>query len=251
MRRRRAGPRQFALRLAVLVLVTAMTGCGTATDDTPTTVGATTAAADPPVAPGAVWPSRDETALMALQDLTDRGRRPDLLDPVVVARQYAATAIPGAPAIAATGVPVAGPFAPTGPTTGEVQIAGNGLAPSTVYLRRLDRDPRDAMPAGGPSIWYVQGVGSSVLGVVDVDYDGQRLVASFIPSSGGTVSVRVTGLDESLLFEQTMPAQENHLVPIDIEAPSQPGLVVSATLAVPDGSIAPREFRIGPPAPGS
>ena len=32
---------------------------------------------------------------------------------------------------------------------------------------------------------------------------------------------------------------------VDIDAPGQPGLVVSATLALPDGSIAPREFRIG------
>ena len=37
---------------------------------------------------------------------------------------------------------------------------------------------------------------------------------------------------------------------VDIDAPGQPGLVVSATLALADGSIAPREFRIGAPGAG-
>ena len=87
--------------------------------------------------------------------------------------------------------------------------------------------------------------------MLDVDYDGQRLVASFIPTSDGTLTVRVTGLDESLLAEQTTSARAGHLIPIDVDAPGQPALVVSATLALPDGSIAPREFRVGPPPPPS
>ena len=203
------------------------------------------------MAPGAVWPSRDGAALVALQDLTDRGRRPDLLDPVAVARQYAEVAIPGEAALAGTAAPVTGAFTSTGPTTGEVPCPGVGLAPSTVYLRQLDRDAPGARPGPRPPIWYVQGVGTALLAVLDVDYDGQRLVASFIPTSDGTLTVRVTGLDESLLAEQTTSAQAGHLTPIDVDAPGQPGLVVSATLALPDGSIAPREFRVGPPPPQS
>ena len=86
--------------------------------------------------------------------------------------------------------------------------------------------------------------------MLDVDYDGQRLVASFIPASDGTLTVRVTGLDEGLLAEQVTSARTGRLTPVDIDAPGQPGLVVSATLALADGSIAPREFRIGAPSAG-
>jgi hypothetical protein len=201
------------------------------------------------VAPGAVWPSRDGSALMALQDLTDRGRRPDLLDPVAVARQYAAGAMPGAAALRrAGGVPVIGPFTATGPTTGQVPVTGPGLSPSTVYLRRLEPDAGDPKSRPDHSIWYVQGVGAPALAVLDVDYDGQRLVASYIPASDGTLTVRVTGLNEGLLAEQATSARTGHLNTLDIDVPGQPGLVVSATLAQADGSIAPREFRIGAPA---
>jgi hypothetical protein len=65
----------------------------------------------------------------------------------------------------------------------------------------------------------------------------------------GTLTGRVTGVDEILLAEQTTSAQAGHLSPIDVDAPGQPALVVSATLALPEGSIAPREFRVGPPPP--
>lgn len=245
---RRNGRRWTALGLTVLV---AVAGCGTATDDRAPTVSASAASADVPAAPGAVWPSRDGAVLVALQDLTDRGRRPDLLDPVTVARQYAAVAIPGASTLAGAAAPVTGAFTSTGPTTGEVDVSGVGLAPSTVYLRQLDRDAPGARPGPGPPIWYVQGVGTALLAVLDVDYDGQRLVASFIPTSDGTLTVRVTGVDESLLAEQTTSAQAGHLSAIDVDAPGQPALVVSATLALPDDSIAPREFRVGPPPPPS
>jgi hypothetical protein len=61
----------------------------------------------------------------------------------------------------------------------------------------------------------------------------------------------VTGLDEGLLAEQVMSARTGHLNALDIDVPGQPALVVSATLALADGSIAPREFRIGAPAPAS
>ena len=250
MGRRRTGRWRTGLGFTVLLAVAAA-GCGAATGDRATTVSAPAAAADAPVAPGAVWPSRDGAALVALQDLTDRGRRPDLLDPVTVARQYAAVAIPGAAALAGKAAPVTGAFTSTGPTTGEVHVSGVGLAPSTVYLRQLDRDAPGARPGPRPPIWYVQGVGTALLAVLDVDYDGQRLVASFVPTSDGTLTVRVTGLDEGQLAEQTTPAQAGHLTPIDVDAPGQPGLVVSATLALPDGSIAPREFRVGPPPPPS
>ncbi|HEY9376021.1 MAG TPA: hypothetical protein VIQ02_02865, partial [Jiangellaceae bacterium] len=200
-------------------------------------------------APGAVWPSRDGSALMALQDLTDRGRRPDLLDPVAVARQYAAGAMPGAAALRrAGGVPVIGPFTATGPTTGQVPVTGPGLSPSTVYLRRLEPDAGDPKSRPDHSIWYIQGVGAPALAVLDVDYDGQRLVASYIPASDGTLTVWVTGLDGDLLAEQVTSTRTGHLNTLDIDVPGQPGLVVSATLAQADGSIAPREFRIGAPA---
>jgi len=246
-RRRRA-----AAALAVVLLVAAVTGCGTVLDDAPTTVDVPAAAPGVPVAPGAVWPSRDGSALMALQNLTDRGGRPDLLDPVAVARQYAAAAMPGAAARAkAGGAPVTGPFTSTGPTTGEVPVAGTGLSPATVYLRQLDRQAPDARSGPRQSIWYVQGVGTPVLAVLDVDYDGQRLVASFIPTRDGTLTVRVTGLDGALLAERVTPARAGRLNPVDVAAPGQPGLVVSATLALADGSIAPREFRIGAPASGN
>ena len=43
---------------------------------------------------------------------------------------------------------------------------------------------------------------------------------------------------------------DEHADAVDIDAPGQPGLVVSATLALADGSIAPREFRIGAPGAG-
>ena len=245
--------RRSATAFGVVLLVAAVTGCGTAPDDVPTTVDVPAAATGAPVAPGAVWPSRDESALMALQDLTDRGGRPDLLDPVAVARQYAAAAMPGAAAAraGAGGAPVTGPFTATGPTTGEVPVAGAGLSPSTVYLRQLERQAPDARSGPQHPIWYVQGIGTPVLAVLDVDYDGQRLVASFIPTSGGTLTVRVTGLDGVLLAEQVTTARTGHLNPVDVNAPGQPGLVVSATLALTDGNIAPREFRIGAPAPGS
>jgi hypothetical protein len=241
--------RRSATAFGVALLVAAVTGCGAVSDDAPTTVSGRAASPSAPMAPGAVWPSRDGSALMALQDLTDRGRRPDLLDPVAVARQYAAVAMPGAAAMRrAGGVPVTGRFTATGPTTGQVPVTGPGLSPSTVYLRRLERDAGD--PKSGPqqSIWYVQGVGTAALAVLDVDYDGQRLVASFIPASDGTLTVRVTGLDEGLLAEQVTSTRTGRLNPVDIDAPGQPGLVVSATLALADGSIAPREFRIGAPA---
>jgi hypothetical protein len=185
---------------------------------------------------------------MALQDLTDRGRRPDLLDPVAVARQYAAIAMPGAGALAgAGGVPVTGPFTSTGPTTGQVPVTGPGLSPSTVYLRRLEPDADDPKSGRQQSIWYIQGIGTAALAVLDVDYDGQRLVASFIPASDGTLTVRVTGLDEGLLAEQVTPTRTGRLNTLDIDVSGQPALVVSATLALADGSIAPRQFRIGAP----
>jgi hypothetical protein len=242
--------RRSATAFGVALLVAAVTGCGTVSDDAPTTVsGRAGAPPSAPVAPGAVWPSRDGSALMALQDLTDRGRRPDLLDPVAVARQYAAIAMPGAGALAgAGGVPVAGRFTATGPTTGQVPVTGPGLSPSTVYLRRLEPNAHDARSRPDHSIWYIQGIGTAALAVLDVDYDGQRLVASFIPASNGTLTVRVTGLDERLLAEQVTSTRTGHLNTLDIDAPGQPVLVVSATLALPDGSIAPREFRIGAPA---
>jgi hypothetical protein len=63
--------------------------------------------------------------------------------------------------------------------------------------------------------------------------------------------VRVTGLNEDLLAEQVTSTRTGHLNTLDIDVPSQPGLVVSATLAQADGSIAPREFRIGTPTPAS
>ena len=138
-------------------------------------------------------------------------------------------------------------FTATGPTTGQVPVTGPGLSPSTVYLRRLERDAGDPKPGRQQSIWYIQGVGTPALAVLDVDYDGQRLVASFIPASNGTLTVRVTGLDERLLAEQVTSTRTGHLNPVDIDAPGQPALVVSATLALADGSIAPREFRIGAP----
>jgi hypothetical protein len=240
--------RRSATAFGVALLVAAVTGCGAVSDDAPTTVSGRAASPSAPVAPGAVWPSRDGSALMALQDLTDRGRRPDLVDPVAVARQYAAVAMPGAAAMRrAGGVPVTGRFTATGPSTGQVPVTGPGLSPSTVYLRRLERDAGD--PKSGPqqSIWYVQGVGTAALAVLDVDYDGLRLVASFIPASEGTLTVRVTSLDEGLLAEQVTSTRTGRLNPVDIDAPGQPGLVVSATLALADGSIAPREFRIGAP----
>jgi hypothetical protein len=245
--------RRPATALGAALLVAAVTGCGTVSDEPPTTVSGRAASPSTPVAPGAVWPSRDGSALMALQDLTDRGRRPDLLDPVAVARQYAADAMPGAPALRrAGGVPTMGPFTSTGPTTGEVPVTGPGLSPSTVYLRRLEPDAVDPKSGRQQSIWYIQGIGTPALAVLDVDYDGQRLVASFIPASNGTLTVRVTGLDERLLAEQVTSTRTGRLNPVDIDAPGQPALVVSATLALADGSIAPREFRIGaPPAAAS
>jgi hypothetical protein len=132
--------------------------------------------------------------------------------------------------------------------TGEVPVTGPGLSPSTVYLRRLEPNAHDETSRPVHSIWYVQGVGTPALAVLDVDYDGQRLVASFIPASDGTLTVLVTGLDEDLLAEQVMSTRTGHLNTLDIDVPGQPGLVVSATLAQADGSIAPREFRIGAPA---
>ena len=254
MGRRRTGRRRTALGPTMWVAAAAavaVAGCGTATDDSVTTVSAPAASAEAPAAPGAVWPRRDGAALVALQELTDRGRRPDLLDPVTVARQYAAVAMPGAASLAGTAAPVTGAFTSTGPTTGEVQVSGVRLAPSTVYLRQLNRAAPGARPGPQPPIWYVQGVGTALLAVLDVDYDGQRLVASFIATSDGTLTVRVTGVDENLLAEQATPAQAGYLTPIEVDVPGQPGLVVSATLALPDGSIAPREFRVGPPAPPS
>jgi len=244
--------RRSAAALGVALLVTAVTDCGAVSDEPPATVSGRPASPSAPVAPGAVWPSRAGSALMALQDLTDRGHRPDLLDPVAVARQYAAAAMPGAAALAGAGrVPVTGPFTATGPTTGQVPVTGPGLSPSTVYLRRLEPDAGDPKSGRQQSIWYIQGVGTAALAVLDVDYDGQRLVASFIPASNGTLTVRVTGLDKRLLAEQVTSTRTGHLNPVDINAPGQPGLVVSATLALADGSIAPREFRIGAPAPAS
>lgn len=243
--------RRSATALGAVLLVAAVTGCGTASDDAPTTVSGRAATPSAPVAPGAVWPSRNGSALMALQDLTDRGRRPDLLDPVAEARQYAAVAMPGATTLAGAGrVPVTGPFTATGPTTGQVPVSGPGLSPSTVYLRRLDRDADDPKTGPQPPIWYIQGIGAAALAVLDVDYDGQRLVASFIPASDGTLTVRVTGLDDGLLAEQVTSTRTGHLNTLDIDAPGQPALVVSATLALADGSIAPREFRIGAPSAG-
>jgi hypothetical protein len=243
--------RRSATVLAMVLLMAAMAGCGTVSDDSHTTVSGRAASPSAPVAPGAVWPSRDGSALVALQDLAERGRRPDLVDPVAVARRYAAVGMPGAGALAGGGVPTIGPFTSTGPTTGEVPVTGPGLSPSTVYLRRLERDAGDPTSRPDHSIWYVQGVGTPALAVLDVDYDGQRLVASFIPASDGTLTVRVTGLDEGLLAEQVTSTRAGRLNPVDVDAPGQPGLVVSATLALADGSIAPREFRIGAPASGS
>ena len=245
-RRRRSAP-----ALGVMALVAAMVGCGAASDEPPATVSGRPASPSALVAPGAVWPSREGSALVALQDLADRGRRPDLFDPVAVARQYTAVAMPGAAALRRAGsIPVTGSFSSTGPTTGQVPVTGPGLSPCTVFLRRLEPNAGD--PKSGPhqSIWYVQGVGTAALAVLDVDYDGQRLVASFIPAGDGTLTVRVTGLDQDLLAEQVTSTRTGHLNPVDIDAPGQPALVVSATLALADGSIAPREFRIGAPNAG-
>jgi hypothetical protein len=240
--------RRSATALGVVLLVAVMAGCGTASGDAPTVSGQT-GTPSALLAPGAVWPSRDGSALVALQDLADRGRRPDLLDPVAVARRYAAAAMPGAAALTEAGsVPIIGPFTSTGPMTGEVPVTAPGLSASTVYLRRLESNAHRATSRPDHSIWYVQGVGTPALAVLDVDYDGQRLVASYIPASDGTLTVRVTGLNEGLLAEQATSARTGHLNTLDIDVPGQPGLVVSATLAQADGSIAPREFRIGAPA---
>jgi hypothetical protein len=243
--------RRSASALGVMALVAAMVGCGAASDEPLATVSGRPASPSALVAPGAVWPSREGSALVALQDLADRGRRPDLLDPAAVARQYTAVAMPGAAALRrADGVPTIGPFTATGPTTGEVPVTGPGLSPSTVYLRRLEPKAHDATSRPDQSIWYVQGVGTPALAVLDVDYDGQRLVASYIPASDGTLTVRVTGLDERVLAEQVTSTRTGHLNPLDIDISGQPVLVVSAILAQADGSIAPREFRIGAPGAG-
>jgi hypothetical protein len=240
--------RRSATVLAMVLLMAAMAGCGTAPGDAPTVSGQT-GTPRALVAPGAIWPSRDRSALVALQDLADRGRRPDLLDPVAVARRYAAVAMPGAAALRRVGgVPTIGPFTSSGPMTGEVPVTGPGLSPSTVYMRRLEPNAHDTPSRPDHSIWYVQGVGTPALAVLDVDYDGQRLVASYIPASNGTLTVRVTDLNEGLLAEQVTSTRTGHLNTLDIEVPGQPGLVVSATLAQTDGSIAPREFRIGAPS---
>ena len=242
--------RRSAAALGVMVLVAAVAGCGAASDEPPATVSGRPASPSALVAPGAVWPSREGSALVALQDLTDRGRRPTCSTRSRWPASTRPSRCPVRPPWRGGGVPVTGPFTATGPTTGQVPVTGPGLSPSTVYLRRLEPDAGDPKSGRHQSIWYIQGVGTPALAVLDVDYDGQRLVASFIPASDGTLTVRVTGLDERLLAEQVTSTRTGHLNPVDIDAPGQPALVVSATLALADGSIAPREFRIGAPGAG-
>jgi hypothetical protein len=69
----------------------------------------------------------------------------------------------------------------------------------------------------------VQGVGTPTLAVLDVDYDGQRLVASYIPPRDGTLTVHVTGLNEDLLAEQVTSGWTGHLNTSTSTSPASPG----------------------------
>lgn len=249
MRYARTAPSVTAAAVTGLALSLSLGGCGSQAYDVAAPPTASVPSDVLGRAPGLIWPTTSARKLAELQDLADRGRRPDLLEPVAVARAYVTSALPAAVAAAARAPGTAvGPFVRSGPATGEVQVTSGGLSTSTVYLRQFSSGQRP--PAGTAAergIWYVQGIGSADLAVLDLDYDGTRLTGALVPAQDGTLTIQVARADGTVVATGEPTAQARHLVPLDVSAPNEAALLVTAVLATVDGTLAPRAFRIGAP----
>jgi hypothetical protein len=234
--------------VAVLTALAWLAGCAGPSDDQATTVADPVVPTEDPAAPGAIWPGTGQARLEQLRGLANRGQRPDLLDPVETARSYLATGLPSeARAAGAASGLVFARFAPTGASTGEVSVHGRRLAPTTVSLRRYDGPAGQS--SGQRAIWYVQGVGSADLAVLDVDYDGSRLTGALVPGRAGQVVMRTAALDGTVLEERPGSAATRRLIQIGTVAKGQPAIVFSAVLTGDDGVSSVRVFRIGAPTP--
>jgi hypothetical protein len=240
-------PRARAAALGLLLLLL-VPGCASSGDQAGTTTAIPSQPSTTAAAPGAIWPGTRAAQLDLLHGQANRGQRKELLDPVAVTRAYVTTALPSE-AQAAGRAPglVLTRFTATSPRTGEVAIRGPRLAPSTVSLRRYDSPDQGPAASGERPIWYVRGLGSTDLDVLDVDYDGTRLTGSLVPGRSGRVVVRTSTLDGKTLATRTTAAQKGRLVDLGVAAPDQPGLVVTAVLTA-DGITSLRVFRIGAPA---
>jgi len=247
---RPGGVCQRAVAVGGLLLLLA-TGCANTGDGAATTTPELPPTEAPAAAPGAIWPSTGEAQLDRLHALANRGQRPDLLDPVAVARVYVTTALPPEAKAAplAPGLVVAR-FKATSPKTGEVAVHGPRMSPSTVFLHRYAAPAKSGPTSDAKPIWYVQGLGSEDLAVLDVDYNGARLSGALVPTRTGRITMRASTLDGQVLAERATAAVKGRLVDIDVAAPDQPGLVFTAVLTADDGITALRVFRLGPPTGG-
>jgi hypothetical protein len=239
--RRRAG----AVVLGVL-LTLPVAGCASTDGGGTTTAPEPVSPTEDPAAPGAIWPGTGKARLEQLRGLANRGQRPDLLDPVGAARTYITTALPPDAKQATAGVVLAR-FRATSPDSGEVTVRGRRMAPTVVSLHRYDPVSGGNM-AGQRPIWYVRGLGSPDLAVLDVDYDGDRLTGALVPGRSGRVVLRTSALDGKILQHRAVSAVKGRLIDIGAAAHDQPAVVFSAVLTGDDGITSLRIFRIGAPA---
>jgi hypothetical protein len=237
--------RREAIMLGVLLSLL-VGGCAGADEPAATTAAAPTLPAEDAAAPGAIWPGTGQARLEELRASANRGQRPDLLDPVKAARTYLTTALPPEARGAAPGITL-GPFRATSRDTGEVTARGRRMAQTTVSLRRYD-GPRGSV-AGQKPIWYVQGLGSPDLAILDADYDGSRLIGALVPDRMGEVVMRTSALDGTILDQRSAAATKGRLIQIDVAAQNQPGVIFTAVLTGRDGVSSMRAFRIGAPGP--
>jgi hypothetical protein len=238
-----------ALVLTMLLLWLAC-GCGNGGDVVVSTDPGSTAPPEASAQPQAIWPSTQQAQLDQLRGQANRGQRPDLLDPLAVARGYLTTASPPeARARAALSGLVLSRFKATSAETGEVEAHGDRLLPTTVALHRYAGPPGSETRSGEKPIWYVQGLGSRDLAVLDVEYNGKRLSCSLVPTKSGRITARTSTLEGEPLDERTVEATPGTLVDVGARIPDQSGLLFTAVLLADDGTTALRIFRLGPPAP--
>ena len=137
-----------------------------------------------------VWPATDDAGLAALQAEADAGRRPDLLDPVAVARSFLSEVLDGSTPFSLD------EFQQGDNLSGEVPYSLDASPAGTILVRR----------EGPGGIWHVSGAVSHLLELRSYDRDAHRFevfagyagnrVDALVRTTGGGVSTGTTELSE-------------------------------------------------------
>ncbi|MCU1487433.1 MAG: hypothetical protein JWN67_4179, partial [Actinomycetia bacterium] len=162
----------------------------------------------------ALWPATDAVGLASLQQQADNDRRPDLLDPVAVAGNALYELLPRSETSTSYSL---GDFQLGDPNSGEVPYTLSDGSSGVVQLRRT-------APNDKTKIWYVTGVTSDALQVLEYRHEGRALVIDVQSTVAGTLTL--TGGD----------------APIELQA----GLKTHITRPLGDGiqTGAPVELRV-------